>query len=60
MVPYRNVCVEGVTRDALFGKAKIKTLLRNPKRGGQGPNWAVEPYDDNDDENKKKYAFNLL
>jgi hypothetical protein len=23
-----------------------KVLLRNPKRGGQGPNWAVEPYDD--------------
>jgi hypothetical protein len=20
-----------------------------PKRGGQGPNWAVEPYDDDDD-----------
>jgi hypothetical protein len=25
-------------------------LLRNPIRGGQGPNWAVEPYDDDDDE----------
>jgi hypothetical protein len=25
-------------------------LLRNPKRGGQGPNWAVEPYDDDDDD----------
>jgi hypothetical protein len=24
-------------------------LLRNPNRGGQGPNWAVEPCDDNDD-----------
>jgi hypothetical protein len=21
-------------------------LLRNPNRGGQGPYWAVEPYDD--------------
>jgi hypothetical protein len=25
-------------------------LLRNPIRGCQGPNWAVEPYDDDDDE----------
>jgi hypothetical protein len=25
-------------------------LLRNPKRGGQGPTWAVEPYDDDDEE----------
>jgi hypothetical protein len=25
-------------------------LLRNPDRGGQGPNWAVEPYDDDDDD----------
>jgi hypothetical protein len=25
-------------------------LLRNPLRGGQGPNWAVEPYDDDDDD----------
>jgi hypothetical protein len=25
-------------------------LLRNPIRGGQGPNWAVEPYDDDDDD----------
>jgi hypothetical protein len=25
-------------------------LLRNPKRGGQGPTWAVEPYDDDDDD----------
>jgi hypothetical protein len=21
-------------------------LLRNPRRGGQDPTWAVEPYDD--------------
>jgi hypothetical protein len=27
-----------------------KLLLRNPKRGGQGPIWYVEPYDDDDDE----------
>jgi hypothetical protein len=25
-------------------------LLRNPIKGGQGPNWAVEPYDDDDDD----------
>jgi hypothetical protein len=25
-------------------------LLRNPKKGGQGPTWAVEPYDDDDDD----------
>jgi hypothetical protein len=24
-------------------------LLRNPKRGGQGPTWAVEPYDDDEE-----------
>jgi hypothetical protein len=24
-------------------------LLRNPNWGGQGPTWAVEPYDDDDD-----------
>jgi hypothetical protein len=24
-------------------------LLGNPKRRGQGPNWAVEPYDDDDE-----------
>jgi hypothetical protein len=23
-----------------------RLLLRNPKKGGQGPTWAVEPYDD--------------
>jgi hypothetical protein len=23
-------------------------LLRNPKRGGQGPYWTVEPFDDDD------------
>jgi hypothetical protein len=23
-----------------------RLLLQNTKRGGQGPNWAVEPYDD--------------
>jgi hypothetical protein len=23
-----------------------RLLLRNPMRGGQGPNWAVQPYDD--------------
>jgi hypothetical protein len=26
-----------------------RLLLRNPKRGGQGSYWAVEPYDDDDD-----------
>jgi hypothetical protein len=25
-------------------------LLRNPYRGGQGQFWAVEPYDDDDDD----------
>jgi hypothetical protein len=25
-------------------------LLRNPKRGGQGPNWTAEPYYDDDDD----------
>jgi hypothetical protein len=25
-------------------------LLRNPIREGQGPNWAVEVYDDDDDD----------
>jgi hypothetical protein len=25
-------------------------LLRNPKKGGEGPTWAVEPYDDDDDD----------
>jgi hypothetical protein len=25
-------------------------LLRNPIRGGQGPNLTVEPYDDDDDD----------
>jgi hypothetical protein len=29
-------------------------LLRNPIRGGQGPNWAVEPYDDDDDDEERK------
>jgi hypothetical protein len=28
-------------------------LLRTPKRGGQGPIWAVETYDDDDDISKK-------
>jgi hypothetical protein len=23
-------------------------LLRNPKKGGQGPTWAVEPYEDDE------------
>jgi hypothetical protein len=27
-----------------------RLLLRNPIRGGQGPNWAVEPCDDDDDD----------
>jgi hypothetical protein len=27
-------------------------LLRNPKRGGQGPIWAVQPYDDDDDDDE--------
>jgi hypothetical protein len=26
-----------------------RLLLRNPNRGGQGPNWAVQPYDYNDE-----------
>jgi hypothetical protein len=26
-----------------------RLLFGNPKKGGQGPNWAVQPYDDNDD-----------
>jgi hypothetical protein len=25
-----------------------KVIVRNPNRGGQGPNWAVELYDDDD------------
>jgi hypothetical protein len=25
-------------------------LLRNPIRGGQGPIWALKPYDDDDDD----------
>jgi hypothetical protein len=31
-----------------------RLLLRNPTRGGQGPNWAVETYDD-DDTNHQSY-----
>jgi hypothetical protein len=31
-------------------------LLQNPIRGGQGPNWAVEPYDDDDDDMIKNYT----
>jgi hypothetical protein len=27
-----------------------RLLLRNPIRGGQGPNRAAEPYDDDDDD----------
>jgi hypothetical protein len=27
-------------------------LLGNPNRGGQGPNWAVEPYDDDEDDDQ--------
>jgi hypothetical protein len=27
-------------------------LLRNTIRGGQGLNWAVEPYDDDDDDDE--------
>jgi hypothetical protein len=27
-----------------------RLLFRNPNRGGQRPNWAVEPYDDDDDD----------
>jgi hypothetical protein len=27
-----------------------RLLLRNPKRGSQGPIWAVEPDDDDDDD----------
>jgi hypothetical protein len=25
-----------------------KVIVTKPQRGGQGPNWAVEPYDDDD------------
>jgi hypothetical protein len=36
-------------------------LLRNPIRGGQGPNLGVEPYDDDDDDDgqymQKNYNF---
>jgi hypothetical protein len=27
-----------------------KVIVTNPQRGGQGPNLAVEPYDDDDDD----------
>jgi hypothetical protein len=26
-----------------------KVIVTKPQWGGQGPNWAVEPYDDDDD-----------
>jgi hypothetical protein len=26
-----------------------KVIVKKPQIGGQGPNWAVEPYDDDDD-----------
>jgi hypothetical protein len=29
-------------------------LLPNPIRGGQGPNWAVDPYDDDDDDDDEE------
>jgi hypothetical protein len=29
-------------------------LLRNPIRGGQGPNWAVAPYDDEETRKKER------
>jgi hypothetical protein len=27
-----------------------KVIVTKPQRGGQGPNWAVEPYYDDDDD----------
>jgi hypothetical protein len=27
-----------------------KVIVKKPQRGGQGPNWAVESYDDDDDD----------
>jgi len=27
-----------------------KVIVTKPQRGGQGPNWGVEPYDDDDDD----------
>jgi hypothetical protein len=36
-----------------------RLLLRNPNRGGQGPNLAVEPYDDDDDDVKIKDNFSI-
>jgi hypothetical protein len=26
-----------------------KVIVTNPMRGGQGPTWAVQPYDDDDE-----------
>jgi hypothetical protein len=34
-----------------------RLLLRNPKRGDQGPTWAVEPYDDDDDDDDDDDAY---
>jgi hypothetical protein len=39
------------------GLGAVKRLFL--RRGGQGPNWAVEPYDD-DDENNSKLYFKVL
>jgi hypothetical protein len=40
-------------------------LLRNSnKKGGKGPNWALEPYDDDDDDDSfshfKMVAFKIV
>jgi hypothetical protein len=34
-----------------------KVIVTNPQWGGQGPNWAVEPYDD---EIKHKVGYSLV
>jgi hypothetical protein len=30
-------------------KPREKVIVKKPHRGGQDPNWAVEPYDEDDD-----------
>jgi hypothetical protein len=35
-------------------------MLRNPKRGGEGPYWAVEPYDDYDDDDDDVHLYAVL
>jgi hypothetical protein len=34
-----------------------RLLLGNPIRGGQGLNWAVEPYDDDDNESQNNNYY---